>query len=628
MERRLAAILSADVVGYSRMMDADEMGTHDALRSHRTELVEPLLAQYNGRIAKLTGDGALVEFSSVVDAVHCAAAIQQGTTERNEGVPEERRILLRIGINVGDIIIEEEDIYGTGVNVAARLQEMADPGGVFVSEAVAEYVRSLADLSFEYVGEQQVKNISDPVEVYRIEPAAGLGTAHRFRRRGLRDGSSIGLAAGLATLIVSIGVLTAWLLWQERPTGPPLPDVPSVAVLPFDNFSPDPGQDYLANGITEDLITNLAKVPDFFVIARNTTFAYKGKPVDVQQVGRELGVRYVVEGSIQRSKDVIRVSAQLIDVLSGRHLWAERYDRPLDEIFEVQDSVTAAIAGTMTGTTGLIADAEIARLSAKNPINFGAYDYLIQGWEEWYKFKPENNQKARRHFERARDLDPDYARAYAGIAWTHALDYEYDWTEEYEAAVEQAMSYAKKAVELDHRGYRSHWILGWAHLYSWEHDLALIAYDRARELNPNDAELMAEMASLLIYAGRPEQAITQLKEAARRNPMHDPWYLEYLGWAYEEADMPQKCIETMQQVIDPVPTDEQLWLLRVISACYAHPEIDRMADAKAAAAEILRLDPEFSMAEHKAYVEEVFPYKSQEQIDRWITAFSRVGLPD
>lgn len=629
MERRLAAILSADVVGYSRMMSADEIGTHDTLRSIWTELVEPYIAKYHGRIVKLTGDGALMEFGSAVDAVHCACAIQEDMAERNKNVPEDRQVQFRIGINVGDIIIEVEDIYGTGVNLAARLQEMADPGGIYVSETVADYVKSLAELSFDYIGERQVKNITDPVVVYRIEHSSGLHPGHGLRRRGLMRGRwTRGRLAGAAAVTAAAGALVAWLVWPQDPAGPPLPDVPSFAVLPFDNFSSDPGQEYLADGITEDLITNLAKVPDFFVIARNSSFVYKDNPAGVKEIGEQLGIRYVVEGSIRRSEDSIRVTAQLIDAPTGRHLWAERYDRPLDEVFEVQDSVTTAIAATISGSTGIVADAELQRVAAQSPQNFGAYDYLVRGWAEWYKFKPESNQEARRLFEKARELDPNYARAYAGLAWTHALDYEYDWTEEYEAAVQTAMNLAREAVRLDDRDYRNYWILGWAHLYSWEHQLALNNYNRALELNPHDAGLLAEMASLLIYTGRPEQAITQLQDAMRRNPLHDRWYTEYLGWAYEEAGQPQLCIDTMKQVIDPVPTDEQLWLLRVISACYAHPEVNRMEDAQAAAEQILKLDPEFSMAKHKAYVEEVFPYEKQEHIDRWIAAFSRVGLPN
>jgi class 3 adenylate cyclase len=274
MERRLAAILSLDVAGYSRLMDADEAGTHAALSAHRKELVEPQIARFHGRVVKLTGDGALVEFASAVDAVHCACAIQQGMAERNEGIPDERKILFRIGVNTGDVISEEGDIYGTGVNVAARLQELAEAGGILVSESVAEYVRSLADLSFEYVGERHVKNIAAPVSVYRIEPRPSGRVAHRMRRRGRGLSRGAWSTAAVAVLILVAGMVAAWFYWQQRTVAPTLPAVPSVAVLPFDDFSAEPGQDYLANGITEDLITDLAKVPDFFVVARNSCFDY------------------------------------------------------------------------------------------------------------------------------------------------------------------------------------------------------------------------------------------------------------------------------------------------------------------------------------------------------------------
>lgn len=628
MVRRLAAILSADVAGYSRMMEADEQGTHDALRDRRKTYIEPLLEQHHGRIVKLTGDGALVEFASAVDAVICAAAIQACMAELNAELPEGQHIRFRIGISIGDIIIEDDDIYGTGVNLAARLQEMAEPDSIYVSKSVEESARSLGKLSFVSLGRRSVKNITVPVEVYRVtrlgEKGVPLLRASRPLRR--RAGKARAAALGLAGLLALAA--GGWFLWPKDPAWPALPAVPSVAVLQFDNLSDDSGQDHLAKGISEDLITNLSKDPDFFVIARNSSFVFSEKPVDIKRVGRELGVRYVVEGSVRRSSNTIRVTAQLIDAVSGRHIWAERYDRPLEEIFDIQDSVTTSIAATMMGSTGVIAEAEFQRLGAKSPNSFTAYDYLMRGWEAWYRFSREDNEKARMQFQKAIETDPTYARGYAGLAWTYAMDYQYDWTEDYEGAVEKASALAETAVGLDDRDYRNHWILGWASLYQWDHERAIANYTKARGLNPNDAELMVEMANVLIFVGEPEKAIEQVKEAMRRNPLHEDWYFEYLGWAYEEAGRPEECIDTFSKVLDPNPTAEQLWILRTLAACYASAEVNRMDEAKRIAAKILALDPEFSMTKHRAYIEEVMPYANQALIDRWITAFSRVGLPD
>ena len=308
-------------------------------------------------------------------------------------------------------------------------------------------------------------------------------------------------------------------------------------------------QQYLADGIAEELITGLAKFPELVVMARNSTFAYKDKPTDIRQVGKDLNVRYVVEGSVQRSDHNVRVTAQLIDASTGRHLWADRYDRQLDSIFAIRDDITRSVAGTLGGLQGKVAQAEAARVSGKDPNSFTAYDYVTRGWYEWRKFTAEGNAAARDLFELASKVDPNYARAYAGLAWTYANDYDYEWTDDFDKAIKLASENASTAVRLDPSDYQAHWVLGWAYLYNREHEKAMASYLRARELNPNDAELLAEMANLLIYVGQPKQAIAQVKEAIRLNPFHEQWYEEYLGWAYEEAGMPQEAIEVLEKVI-------------------------------------------------------------------------------
>ena len=436
------------------------------------------------------------------------------------------------------------------------------------------------------------------------------------------------MLSGLVPLLALCAVLAGWYfqVW-DRDGVRQLASKPSIAVMPFRNLSAEPAQEYFAEGINEDLITDLAKFPGLYVASRNASFAYKGKLAPMAAVRKELGVNYVLEGSTQKSDGSVRVTVQLIDTASGEHLWAERYDRNLEKIFEIQDDITRTIAGTLMGTTGLLAEAELRRLSRKPADNWVAYDYLMQGWHEWYKFTPEANAEARRLFEISMKTDPTYARAYAGLAWTYALDYEYDWTTEYDNAVKQALSYAQAAVRLDDKDYRGYWALGWAYLYSWQHEQAEAAYNKARVMNPNDAELMAEMGSLLIYVGRPKQAVDQIQEAMRRNPFFDEWYVEYLGWAYQEAGMPKECIDTLEKIVQPQPSQEQLWVLRILATCYADPAVGRVDDAHAIAAKILELDPTFSMAAHRKYIEETIPYKSPDMIERWIEAFNRVGLP-
>ena len=319
---------------------------------------------------------------------------------------------------------------------------------------------------------------------------------------------------------------------------------------------------YLADGITEELITGLAKVPEFMVMARNSTLAYKDKPTDIRQVGKDLNVRYVVEGTIQRFDQNVCVTAQLIDASTGRHLWADRYDREATGIFAVRDDITRSIAGVLGGLQGEAGRAEAARLSAKSPRVLTVYDYVMKGWYELYKYEREANKVARDLFEQAKKIDPSYARTYAGLAWTYADDFLYEWTDDHDKTLKRALENASTAVRLDPNDYHAHWVLGWAHLYSWEHEKALASYLRARSLNPNDAELLAEMGSLLIYIGQPKQAIDQVKEAIRLNPYHEPWYTHYLGWAYENYGMPREAIETLEPVIDEPPTKDSFGFCR------------------------------------------------------------------
>ncbi len=423
MERRLTTIVAADVVGYSRLMGEDEAGTLAALKSLRRELVKPKESQYHGRTVKLMGDGALMEFSSVVDAVQFAVEVQVAIAERNVDVPEDRRIVYRIGINIGDIIVEGDDIYGDGVNVAARLEGLCEPGGVCIARNVFNQVKGKLDLTFEHLGEKKVKNIAEPVSVYRIDlddKAAALVTPITVTPPTTGHGRWPQIAAGLVLSLVAVAGLVWWQPWApdvepaslERMAFP-LPDKPSIAVLPFANMSDDTSQEYFADGMTEDLITDLSKISGLFVIARNSSFSYKGQQAKVRQVAEELGVRYVLEGSVRRVGDEVRINAQLIDATTGGHLWAERFDGTLADVFAFQDQVTKRIVDALALQ---LTPQEAQRVSGLGTDNVAAHDAYLLGLTFYYRRTPESYAKARTHFERAVELDPNYSAAHTALA--------------------------------------------------------------------------------------------------------------------------------------------------------------------------------------------------------------------
>ena len=534
MERRLAAILAADVKGYSHLTELNEEASTATLRMYRA-VVEESISAHRGHVFSSAGDGVVAEFPSPVEAIRCGVEIQNEIAERNAAVPEDGRMQFRIGVNLGDVIAEDNNLYGTGVNVAVRLEQLAEPGGICISQTVYDQVRKIVEIPFEDIGEHRLKNIAEPVHVYRILPSPSPWLKRLFSHTNIHR-RRLGVAAGVLLLLLAVAAGAFYLrqpaeLWEALLAigGLSLPEHAAIAVLPFDDMSATHDQQYLADGITEELITGLAKFPELIVMSRNATLTYKDKPTDSRQVGKDLNVRYVVEGSIQRSDQNVRVTAQLIDASTGRHLWADRYDREINNIFAIRDDITRSIAGTLGGLGGKLAQAEVARLSGKNPNSFTAYDYLMKGWYEWHKFTREANAAARDLFELARKIDPNYARAYAGLAWAYADDYDYEWTDDYDKTLKLALENASTAVRLDPNDYQAHWALGWAYLYNRQHEKAIAHYLRARDLNPNDAELLAEMANFLIFIGQPKQAIDQVKEAIRLNPFHENWYVGISG---------------------------------------------------------------------------------------------------
>ena len=555
VERRLAAILAADVVGYSRLMAADEKGTHVRLKALRKDFLEPKTAEHHGRVVKLTGDGALIEFASVVDAVECAVAIQQGVAERQAEVPADQRIAFRIGINIGDIIIEDDDIYGGGVNIAARLEGLAESGGICVARNVYNQVKDKVEFGFAPMGEHAVKNIPEPVVVYRvladpsaIQKAAGLRRASK--------GRAVALAAVTLVLLAAAGV-AAWLQPWQRSTeapieaeAPPLPEKPSLAVLPFDNLSPDPAEEYFADGLTDDLITDLSKISGLFIIARNSVFTYKDQAVDTREVARELGVRFVLEGSVRRAGDQVRINAQLIDGSTGHHVWAERYDRDYADIFTVQDEVLEEIVGALSVQ---LTEAEQTQLTRLPTHSLEAYDYYLRAEQELHSPAGDVGLlRALELYQKALSLDGEFADAYAGHAraalflWT----YSYDRTLPGTVARRKLYESAGRALALNPELPRARAVLAEAQSVDGEHEAAIDSARRAVEFGPSNAEARATLASVLAYAGRPAEAVDAAETALRLDPRPPASVLQTAGLALFLDDQYDRAIEALQQAQD------------------------------------------------------------------------------
>ena len=626
MERKLATILAADVAGYSRLMGADEEATLHTLRAYRA-VIDGLIAGHRGRVFGSAGDSVIAEFASPVEAVRCAAAIQRDVETRNAALPEDRRMRFRIGVNLGDVMVEGDNLLGDGVNVAARLEELAEPGGVYISGAVFEQVKGKLDLGFDDLGEQDVKNIAQPVPTYRV--AIGPGVSSRMRRLA-RVGSTKhrGLAAGavLVLLAAAIGVG----LWLEPwPTTTDieiavgdsgalkLPDKPSIAVLPFTNLSGDEAQDYFSDGITEDIITALSRFTDLFVIARNSVFTYKGRPVKVQQVSRELGVRYVLEGSVQKSGDRVRIHAQLIDATTGHHLWAERFEGDLADVFALQDELTQKI---VTPLAVEMSAAEVKRVLQKDTDNLAAYDYVLRGYRQMRLHTKESNAQARELFETAIELDPNYARAYTRMAFTHLNDFRLGWSEDPERSRMVALELAEKAVALDDTFADAHTALGDVYLWTKQYDRAVAEMERAIALNPNDADGYEGLGDVLTWVGRPDEAIGYLKRAMRLNPNYPFFYLWGLAHAYFVAERYEEAIEILKQLRTRNPNFGPAYLY--LAASYSL--LDRMEEARAEMVEVVKYFPEWSYAHEREFL----PYKNSADLERMLNALQKLGFKE
>jgi adenylate cyclase len=567
------------MVGYSRLIGADEEGTIARQKAHRAELIDPEIAAHGGRIVKTMGDGLLVEFASVVDAVKCAVAVQQAMVEREVDVPEDRRIRYRIGVNLGDIVIDGDDILGDGVNIAARLEGEAEPGGICISGDAYRQVHGKINLVFDDMGERVLKNIAEPVRAYRVSLDHALAAP-------------------------STGVLS-------------LQDKLSIAVLPFDNMSGDPEQEYFSDGIAEDIITDLSKISSLFVIARNTAFTHKGRAIDMKRVAEELGVRYVLEGSVRKAGNRIRITAQLIDGVSGGHIWADRYDRELADIFAVQDEVTENIVNALKLH---LTPQEQERIGAKGTANIEAYDYFLRGRDLIHHFTAEATAEARRLFEKAISLAPDYGAPYSSNALCIFNEYLSGWNEANAQTFDRGIKMAQKAVEIDPDDAVAHWGLSWAYLWSKDLERAQKEIEASLNLDPNFAEGYATRGHILGYCGRPDEAIESLEHSMRLNPEFPKIHLHFLAQAYFMKGNYRHAAELLERRVRLTPNTDISRVL--LAACYGY--LDRVEEAQKAWNEALEINPKYSLVQKG----EVLPYKNPADWQQVVEGLHRAGLPE
>jgi adenylate cyclase len=581
-ERRLAAVVAADMVGYSRLMEVDESGTLARLKTHRIELIDPAIVTNRGRIIKTTGDGMLLEFHSVVDAVRCATEIQRRMARRNADIAPARWIQFRFGINLGDIIVEENDIFGDGVNVAARLETLAEPGGICVSGAVHDQIGSrLEDVVFEDLGEQSVKNIARPIRVFRIRIEEGAGIAPE----GTRDAA----------------------------VAPASPKKPSIAVLPLVNMSGDAEQEFFADGLSEDIITELSRFHDLFVISRNSTFVYKGKAVKVQEVAREFGVDYVLEGSVRKAGDRIRVTVQLIDAETDRHIWAERYDRQLEDVFAIQDEMTRGIVATLQGR---VEAARHDRAKRKPTDNMEAYECVLAAKVLHHRSARDDNAQAQQLLDRALTLDPNYAHAHAWKACVLGQTWVYNWCTDRDATFEQVGAELSIALALDDNDADVHRVFAAVNLNRDDHDKAAYHQERALALNPNYDLVVVQQGELLTWLGRPEEGIDWIRKAMRLNPYHPERFWSHLGRACYCAERYAEAAEAFARLTRPDHTHHAF-----LAATFA--QMGNSVAATAHVTEALKREPNFSVAAYLATQH----YKHEADRKRHETGLLKAGLP-
>jgi len=622
-KRKLTAILSADVKGYSRLMGEDEEATVRTITAHR-KVITSVIEKYRGRVVDSPGDNILAEFVSVVDAVQSAVEIQEVVRAKNAELPDDRKMEFRIGINLGDVIQEGERIYGDGVNIAARVEGLADPGGICISGSAYEQIENKLALGYDYIGEHTVKNIVKPIRVYRVPTGPETLQKVTEEKKPAPGWQRAAVAVVIALLVVAGGVA----IWKSsRPPTPPieaasvekmahpLPDKPSIAVLPFDNLSGDPEQEYFSDGLTDQIIATLSSVPEVFVIARNSTFTYKGKPVKVQQVAEELGVRYVLEGSVRKGGNKVRITAQLIDALNGHHLWAKQYDRNLDDIFAVQDEITKKI---ITAMQVELTEGEEVKAAAKGTTNLEAYLKCLQANELINRINPESNALAKQLAEEAIALDPEYAWAYYVLARGNMADVWLGTTKSPKQSIGKAMELLHKAISLDDTNSAAHGTLGFLYSMTRQYDKGVAEAEKAVALNPNSAYAHIRLGKTLSFAGRWAESIPEYKKAIRLDPIPPGHYFWSLGLSYSYTGQYNEAITWCEKAVRQEPND----LIARIMMTAVYSWSGRDEEAQSEAAEVLRIQPKFTVKKW----EQKLKYKNQEDVDRALSALRKAGL--
>ena len=626
-KRKLTAILSADVKGYSRLMGENEAETVKTLTAYR-KIMGELIQQHRGRVIDSPGDNILAEFASVVDAVQCSVAAQNEFKARNAELPENRRMVFRIGVNLGDVIEEENRIYGDGVNIAARLEALADPGGICISKTAFDHIETKLPLGYEYLGEKEVKNIAKPVGAYRVlmEPRVTVAGA-KEKKPSIPVWRTKGVFAGAAAvLVVIIGVAVWNFYWRAPKIAPasrekmafPLPDKPSIAVLPFANMTGDASQEFLVDGLTENLITALARVPQLFVIARNSTFVYKGKGVKVQQVAEELGVQYVLEGSVQSSGDKMRITAQFIDALKGRHLWAAQYDREMKDLFQLTDEVTNKVIKSIYIKVTGREEAQLRQM--KNPKNT---ETLLKAFEVIAAMRglnPKDNAQAKRLAEELTTMDPDWSNGFTLLARAHYMDVVLGSTTSPKESLAKALELAQKAVAMDESSPTNYDTLGYVFSLMGEHERALVEFEKGSTLCPSCSDSYMYTGYTQYCLDETDKAIASLQTAMRLNPYPPPYYYLHMGNAYRHVGRYEEAVSWYKKSLQISPNIQMAYA----GLATSYSLLGREEQARSAAQELLRVNPKFTV---EAWAK-TMPYKNQEKLARFADALRKAGLPD
>jgi adenylate cyclase len=577
--RKLRAILSADVKGYSILMADDEVATIQTLKNYRN-IMSACIEQHGGRVVDAVGDNLLAEFESAVDAVQCAVEVQKELKVKNQDIHEDKRLEFRIGVNIGDVIQDGDRLFGDGVNVASRIEGLADAGGVCISRNTYDQVKNKLELEFKFLGEHEVKNIKEPVRVYKV-------------------------------------------IMENEPHKPlvkepfDLPEKPSIAVLPFNNMSGDPSQEYFSDGLTEQIISGLCKINKLFVIARNSSFAYKDKSINIKQIAKELGVKYILEGSVQKAGDRVRITAQLIDATTDYHMWAESYDRDLSDIFALQDDITIKLINSMRVN---ITEGQQLLLYRDEINNLKAYDKYLRGIECFYRVNRQDNAQARKFIKQALILEETSSLLFSMLGWTHVFDFLNNWSEYPLVSFEETEKNANKALELNDSLDIPHMLMSWIHLFKKEHDKAIISAKHAVDLNPNGSETIAHLGFITNMSAEPEAAIRIFKKAFRLNPIPPTYFYYFLGGAYRSAGQYEKAVEILNQSISI--DSESLAPYLDLAVCYI--ELKEIDQAKLSANKVLEIDPNFRVGYHK----KVLPVKDKDELERYIGNLRKAGLPE